>query len=107
MEHSKGKLEDCLESNCRVLATPDVIVVELTRSRQLEILTREEDIAHIVKCWNEYDELKATNDELVETLEKYGKHDKGCNIVLTRSSKYDDVCTCGFEQALAKARSKE
>ncbi len=60
----------------------------------------------LVKCWNEYDSLKAKADvcdELVEALKKYAGHLPACECMWkTLQSR---KCTCGFEQALAKAES--
>ena len=72
----------------------------------------------LVKTWNEYDELKATNDELVEALEKILKQEKSlakamAEIAITDKTRkqwenMESANTKVAKQALAKAeRSKE
>ena len=64
-----------------------------------------EHAQRFIKRWNEYDSLKAKADvcdELVEALKKYAGHLPACECMWkTLQSR---KCTCGFEQALAKAK---
>ena len=77
-----------------------------------EIKKREAEVnanaQRLVKCWNEYDSLKAKADvcdELVEALKKYAGHLPACECMWkTLQSR---KCTCGFEQTLAKAKRIE
>ena len=53
-------------------------------------------------------DLKQQRDDLLEALKKYGQHIDGCDICLTyyqnEITGRPSICTCGFEDALAKAK---
>ena len=52
---TKGELKDCTERNSRVLATGDTIVIEIIIG-PCGVIPTEEDIAHLVACWNAFEE---------------------------------------------------
>ena len=60
------------------------------------------------KDWNKLrarlDRAKATNKDLLEALEKYGRHGVVGGDICEKSKHSDYNCTCGFEVAIAKAK---
>ncbi len=56
MSHTKEKLQDCFEDNCRILGTDSEIIIELTPGK-LGVTPKAENIARIIKGWNCHDDL--------------------------------------------------
>jgi hypothetical protein len=48
--------------------------------------------------------LEAEKKELLETLEEYGDHKHNCRLNAPPDLPYQNVCSCGLDQAIAKAK---
>ena len=66
------------------------------------------DRTAVVVALRMHDEIKATNAALVEALNRYGVHDYDCSYFIhsTINPPPDQPCSCGFDEALRKAKEK-
>ena len=121
----KGKLIIIDSGDKLVLTSEDKSTIVTSISKIYK--DTEANAQRLVKCWNEYDSLKAkadccgafeaiahrlskANDELVEALKRYGNHLNDCKLteeaklnLINACSCSEVYCDCGFKQILAKA----
>lgn len=57
----------------------------------------------LIEACDRLDKAEATNKDLLEALEKYGRHGVVGGDICEKSKHSDYNCTCGFEAAIAKA----